>query len=255
MTHNTKSGTSLQSGSWDLEPALDGEILFPGQQPRQAPLYPKRFGRGLDYRRQAREEIEKAECERAFGYYIDAVSARVRKEQELARAIMGWALVKDGHELDRLEARDAYNRRLEEIADRRDARDERRDNRADREWRAELSRGREELDFRVAKAKAARVIAECHRDIARFAQEADPQTSPSRAGEGDPSEYVAARKEEDRRAAIVRCAERDKEAVRRSRMSEADKREAFDRIEQACRRALKGYDLGQAGIVMPEDDE
>ena len=250
-----KPGTWLQPSSWGREPALDGEILLPGQQPQRAPLRDRRFLPGKDHRRQAREEYLKAESEHAFGEYLDAVNERVKKQQNLARTFMGWALVKDAHELDRLEAIDRYNRRLEEIDDRREARDERRDSRAERQWRAGLSRARDELDFREATARADRTIAECHRDIARFAAEVSRQGAPSRAGEADPPEYVAARKEEDRRATIIRCAERDKEAVRRSRMSEADKREAIERIEQACRRALKRYDLGQAGIVMPEDDE
>lgn len=253
MTRNRRPGTSLQSRSWELEPALDGEIL-PREQPLpRAPLYPKVLGRGPDHRRQAREEIEKAESEHAFAYYIDAVTGRVRKQQELARALMGWALVRDRHELDRLEERDRYNRRLEEIADRRDALDERRESRAERSWRAGMSREHEELDLRMAKARAARVIAECQRDIARFAQET--HSSPGRTGMEDAPEFMAAFAEEGRRTDILRTAERHKEAVRRNRMSEDEKRQAIERIDQACRRALKAYDLGQAGIVMPEDDE
>ena len=74
---------------------------------------------------------------------------------------MGWALVKDRHELDRLEERDTYNRRLEEIADRQAARDE-------RERRAELARKRDTLELAVIAAKTDRKIAECLSDIARF---------------------------------------------------------------------------------------
>ena len=164
MTRDTKPGTSLPPSSLELEPALDGEILPPGQKlPRPAPLSPKRFGRGLDYRRQAREEDLKADSEHAFGYYIDAVNERVKKQQNLTRTLMGCALVKEAHELDRLEARDTYNRRLEEIADRQAARDE-------RERRAELARKRDTLELAVIAAKTDRKIAECLRDIARFEQ-------------------------------------------------------------------------------------
>lgn len=162
MTHDRKPGSSLLPSSFDLEPALDGEILSPGQKlPRQAPLYPKRFSRGLDYRRQARDEYLKADSERAFGEYVVARTDRERKLQNLAQTVMGWALLKDRHELDRLEERDRYDRQLEVIADRRDARDE-------RERRAELARKRDTLELALLAAKTDRTIAECLSDIARF---------------------------------------------------------------------------------------
>ena len=82
MTRDTKPGTSLQSGSLDLEPALDGEILLPGQQLSGGRRSPQALRPRLDYRRQAREEYLKADSERAFGDYIDA---RRRSSKETAK--------------------------------------------------------------------------------------------------------------------------------------------------------------------------
>lgn len=73
--------------------------------------------------------------------------------------------------------------------------------------------------------------------------------------EEEAPEFEEAYAEEERRAAIIRAGERRKDEVRRGRGSEKSKREELERIDQATRRALKRYDLGQAGIVMPDDEE
>jgi hypothetical protein len=106
--------------------------------------------------------------------------------------------------------------------------------------------------FQALKAEAA--LREAIDALAGKFAPAAPASAPP-AEEEDAPEFVAAFAEEERRAQILRTAKRKKDAVLRGASSERSKREQLDQIDQAAIRALKRYDLGQAGIVMPEDDE
>lgn len=89
---------------------------------------------------------------------------------------------------------------------------------------------------------------------------APPPAPPANEQEPEAPEFAAAFEEEERRQSIRRTARRREEQILKradgdeSRLSWSD-REDLERVRQAERRALKGYDLGRAGIVIPDDEE